>query len=321
MQKILYTLIGLCSVLLFSCNEDTPIGPPLPIEPDYPLPQGNASQVANSRIQEIYDIYGSYLLYEFTDKDLNWSIASGSSSALNLLGIKSDPEYVEDMVKLLDEYWLQYIPDHLLKGKWLPYRVFMADTIKRPRLPASAYSPMQRNENFFSYNITGMSLAISGVNIDLRTLDAAEKKSLKNKLQFIAWKYYSDKKIIDVTDLPEEWDKLADYTTAVTVANAPSRGFIPQLTVTASSVFNLTAPVVFPSGVASNWFQSASTRNKENDVFAFITQITQKTDEEIQPLLDSNPVIRQKYDIIIAYILEKYGIDIRAIGNANAEIR
>jgi hypothetical protein len=321
MQKILSILICLCCILFFSCKEDTPIGPPQSLDPDYILPQGNASQAANDRIQQIYDTYRSYILYEFTAKDLTWNIASGSSNSQIISMAKTDPEYAEDMVNLLDEYWLRFIPDNLLKGKWLPYRVFMVDTIKRPRF-LNAYSPDQRNEIFYSYLVTGMSLAFSGVNADLRTLDAAGKKSFKNKLQFIVWKYYFDKGFVDLTDMPERFDELVNYTSLVTAMNALSRGFIPQLTVTPSATFSLTAPVVFPSGISSTgWYTSATSRTKDNDVFAYLTQITQKTEAELQPLINTNAIIREKYEIIQTYFLNKYGIDIQAIGNANADIR
>jgi len=75
----------------------------------------------------------------------------------------------------------------------------------------------------------------------------------------------------------------------------------------------LTAPIVF-NVTASNWFQSSTTRNKKNDVFAYITQLTQKTTEEIQPLI-VNDIIQEKFEIIQKYFRDTYSIDLAAIGN------
>jgi hypothetical protein len=301
-------------VFLFSCAKDTEIGAPLPVTADYPLPQGNASQAANDKIQHVYDAYGSYLLYEFTQKDFDWSIASGSANSNDILAVKGAVEYVEDMVDLLQETWFRFFSDDFLRGKGIPYRVFMADTIKQPRAPG-AYSPMQRNELFYAYRVTGMSIAFTGMNQDLRTMTPESKKNFKNVIQSIVWRYYFDKSVFDFTNLPDEFDALADYTTAVTVAAAPARGFIPQFTPPGSKAVNLDAPVSF-AVVSTNWFQSATTRTKANDVFAYVTQMVQKTEAELQPLFDVNPVIKQKYDIIRLYFRSKYGIDLQEIGNS-----
>ncbi|MDR1719728.1 MAG: hypothetical protein LBR67_06365 [Dysgonamonadaceae bacterium] len=305
--------VGIVGLLLYSCYEDTPIGDPLPIEPDYTLPQGNASQTANDRIQQIYDTYGSYILYNFTQKDFEWTIASGSANSAQIIGTPENPEYVEAMLNLLDKYWIGLFPDEFMKGAGLPYRVFLTDSIQSLRVPG-VYNPAQRQGLYYAYKITGMSLAFTTLSEDLRTLDDAGKQTMRDRIQATVWRYYFEKEIFDFINLPERWDELSDYSTTVTVAAAPGRGFIPQMTLsTSSSAFMLTAPIVF-NVTASNWFQSSTTRNKKNDVFAYITQLTQKTTEEIQPLI-VNDIIQEKFEIIQKYFRDTYSIDLAAIGN------
>ena len=57
MKKIIFIIICLWGVSV-SCSEDHKIGAPDEIQPDYVLPQGDASDEANARIQDIFDTYG-----------------------------------------------------------------------------------------------------------------------------------------------------------------------------------------------------------------------------------------------------------------------
>ena len=47
-----------------------------PLTPDYILPQGKSP--ADNRIVELYNQYGTYILYEYTERDFNWSQMEGS---------------------------------------------------------------------------------------------------------------------------------------------------------------------------------------------------------------------------------------------------
>ena len=69
MKKILLAIACLWAACI-SCSEDTKIGAPDEILPDYVLPQGDASKEANDRIQQIFDTYTSYVLYNYTEKML-----------------------------------------------------------------------------------------------------------------------------------------------------------------------------------------------------------------------------------------------------------
>ncbi len=319
MQKILFSLICFCSILLCSCAKDKEIGALISIEDDYVLPQGNASQKANDRIQEVYDKYGSYLLYEYTQKDFLWTPSTGSASANNpnaITAIKGDPTYVEDMLNFLDNTWLQFFPDNFLKDKGLPYRVFLADTIKQFRVPGT-YSPSQLPYMYFAYQIYDMSITFTGMNKDLKAMDVTAAVAKKNQIQVIIWNYYVDKGIINLGDVPKEFSDLAVYTGTIAAYSAPTaavlqRGFLPYYTVSNSAI---TRPISFAINY-NTWYTSASNLKKENDARGYILTIVQNTADEMKTkCFDTYPLIKQKYDILTGWFKTKYGVDLQAIGN------
>jgi hypothetical protein len=318
MRKI-YFIIA-CITLATACAQEDKVGTPTEMGYDYILPQGNASQTANDKIKAIYDAYGSFILYEFTQKDFEWSPASGNSSSAVPVADKADPANVEAMVNLLERAWFRFFPDEFLKEKGLPYRVFLTDSIRDLSRAEGSYNPVQRRARYYAYRVAGMSLAFAEVNQSLQSMDPAAAAAKKNSIQAIVWAYYLSKGIIDVSDIPDEFVELSSYTTALgysaTDAQVYARGFLHKLEMSNTmNVFMLTDPVVF-NVAKSNWATSVTAMTKLNDVTGYIEHITQKTTAELQPLFDDNPVIKQKYDIVVDFIKTKYGIDLPAIGNA-----
>ena len=69
--------ILLAILFLGGCAKDTEIGKIMVPGADYTLPQGG-DVTADQRILKLYETYGSYFLYEFSEKDFNWTQISGS---------------------------------------------------------------------------------------------------------------------------------------------------------------------------------------------------------------------------------------------------
>lgn len=67
MGKYVVYLSMLGLLVCLACSEDKKIGEVETLTLDYELPQGKSP--ADDRIVEIYEKYGSYILYEYTDKD------------------------------------------------------------------------------------------------------------------------------------------------------------------------------------------------------------------------------------------------------------
>ncbi|SIN66602.1 hypothetical protein [Chitinophaga niabensis] len=297
-------------LFLFSCKKDAEPGAPIPIEVDYVLPQGNASTEANAKIQQLYDNYGSYFLYVFTQKDFEWTQATSTGNSKIDSVVLGNPAYVGDMLSFLDDIWLKFLPESFKKSSGVPYRVLMADTIKQRR--SGTGWPPGMEFLYFDYKVVGKSITFAGMNSSLRTLTPAQKLAKKNLLTGVIWNYYINSKILDV---PASFYNVSNYTVAapalpLNAANPANvdayrqKGFLPN-------GYNAV------SGVPTEWHNGTFswTTARTNDINSFIFNLTQRTDAQLQSYL-TYPLIKQKYDILVNHFKTKYNIDIRAIGNA-----
>lgn len=305
-MKHIFIIGCISSILLFSCKKDLKIGPPTPIKDDYTLPQGNAPQEANDRIQQLYNTYGSYFLYVYTQKDFEWVLGTGNSNSKIDTVVTGDPAYVGDMLTFLNDIWLKFLPEDFKKGQGIPYRVLMADTIKQYRVGF----PPGREYLYFDYKVVGKSITFAGMNSSLRTMTPAQKVDKRNLLIVPIWNYYIGIQIIDV---PAAFYNISDYaatapTPPVNAANPAnledfrSRGFLPT-SYTATS--------------AAEWYYGTYSwaGAKTSDINTFILAILTRTDAQMQPYL-VYPLIKQKFDLLVNYYKSKYNIDVRAIANA-----
>jgi hypothetical protein len=307
-MKYLFIISCLSGILLFSCKKDTAIGPPAPIGPDYVLPQGNAPKEANDKIQQLFDTYGSYFLYNFTQKDFEWVQSTGGSSSKIDTVVLGDPAYTGDMLALLNDIWLKFLPEDFKKNQGIPYRVMLADTIKQYKGPGY---PPGREYLYSDYKVVGRSIAFAGMNSSLRTMTAAQKADKRNLLIVPIWNYYTSVKILDI---PATFYNVSDYaavaptppvnnTNPVNQAAFRTRGFLP----TSYSATN----------VPSEWYYGTYSwpNAKSSDITSFTMHILTRTDAQMQPYLQY-PLIKQKFDLLVNYYKTKYNIDVRAIANA-----
>lgn len=312
MKRISFSLIISILALTTACQKEVEIGDPITIEPDYVLPQGDAPQAVNDRIQQLYDKYGSYFLYNYTQKDVLWIQYAGTAS-YNLYVISmGETQYVNAMLDLLHDVWLQFFPDEILKKGGIPYRVFLADQIYWDR--SSSTSPGWHIP--YTFKISGRGVSFAGMNEDLLSMTAADKIKKKNEWIKAMWDYYLANGILT---FPNEFYELSDYTTtpewplSYSAANTPEnrelyykRGFLPN---------NLTSP----NGWATSTYMWSSA--KSNDLSSFMTWLLQATDEQIEPYL-TNPdytLIQEKWNFLVNYYKEKHNLDIRKIGNITYE--
>ena len=112
MRKIfVFVLVALSTWT--ACSDDKDLGPDIPFVGSYQLPQGKSS--ADDRIVELFNTYGSYFLYEYTQKDFNWTQVSVGSSANYSYGtILGDPVYAGDWLDVMERIWLDFYPEDFL---------------------------------------------------------------------------------------------------------------------------------------------------------------------------------------------------------------
>jgi hypothetical protein len=298
------------SLFLAACKKDAPIGPPIEIKPDYVLPQGNAPKEANDRILQLFNNYGSYFLYNFTQKDFEWTQSAGTSNSKIDTAILGDPAYTGDMLALLNDIWLKFLPEDFKKKGGIPYRVFMTDSIRQYRFGF----PPGREYLYFDYKVVGKSVTFAGMNASLRTLTPEQKVARKNLVIGVMWGYYQNNGVIDV---PAAFYNVSDYAAPkpafpVNAANPANleayrqKGFLPS----SYNTFN-DSPFEWLSFGDYSW-----TTAKSNDISSFLMHITQRTDAQMEPYLANYPLIKQKFNILVKHFKDKYNIDVRAIANA-----
>ena len=307
-MKNIFIAGSLAAMLFASCKKDKAIGPPVEIKPDYILPQGAASAADNNRIQELFDTYGSYFLYVYTQKDFEWTQATSTGNSRIDTAVLANPQYVGQMLDLLDDVWLKFLPDAFRKKGGIPYRVFLADSIRQYR---TGYPPGMEYL-YTEIKVSGKAIGFAGMNSGLAVMTPAQKLAKKNAVTAAVWNYYLGNNIIDI---PAAFYNVSNYTAAAptTPLNALNpanveayrqKGFLPNSYNTVTQ-----APFEWHNG-AYSW-----TNAKSNDINSFIFNLTQRTDAQMAPYLDY-PLIRQKWDILVNHFQTKYGIDVRAIGNA-----
>jgi hypothetical protein len=292
--------------MLFSCKKDVSIGPSIDIPVDYVLPQGDAPAEANDKIQSLFNAYGSYFLYKFTQKDFLWIPSTGGGYSKIDTAVLGNPAYTMDMLNFLNDIWLKFLPEDFKKDQGIPYRVMMADTIKQYRVGF----PPGREYLYFDYKVVGKSITFAGMNASLRTMTSADKVDKRNVLIGVIWNYYIQNKILDV---PSSFYEVSDYVTypespinAANPANVEAfrqRGFLPSS--------------YGANGTAFEWYYGTYSwpQAKSNDITTYLTAILTRTDAQMDSYL-VYPMIKQKFDLLVNYYKSKFNIDVRAIANA-----
>ena len=277
-------ILGLSLFLcLAACTKDNEVGNVDSLEPDYVLPQGKSPD--DNRIVDFYGTYGTYILYEFTERDFNWSQVEGSSSSYTFES--ADPTYVGKMLDLLEDTWFGLYSTDFNK-KYLPYKIFLTSTlgiVSGETVTAKEVRAMNRQ----------VAVAHCSAILDEMTVD--DKLNFKNTLQAALWENW-----MNIMEMPEDFyegsvysGKASDDPTSPDYAR--TRGFI---------AYN-----------GSEWSVNVSwpyELDPETDLASYLVGMVTRTSEEWASDLEY-PLVKQKYDILRDWIQEKYGFDIQEIGN------
>lgn len=296
---------------LSSCYHDKDLGDPIEILDDYTLPQTGASDAANAKIKGLYDKYGSYFLYDFTEKDAFWKEVMGTGSSSQVYSIiKGDPANVDKMLDFLNDAWLKCFPDDILAKGGVPYRVFLADSVYWTKDFGGGYI---KKFNLDTYVGGDNSVIIAGMN-RIPKMTAEKLYTLKVAVFATFFNSYVEKGYIDFPDTfykVSDYENCPDYERIISGTNSEtdfrSRGFVPT--------YN-------PDyGYFSDWFYNTKWNKtwkdaKANDRSSFISLLLYANDAKLEEeKFLTYPLIKQKWDILVNYYLEKYHIDIRNVVN------
>ncbi|MDR1274386.1 MAG: hypothetical protein LBK12_07540 [Odoribacteraceae bacterium] len=272
----------LCATFLAAaCARDLELGEITAPDAGYTLPQGRSD--ADDRIVALYNKYGSYFLYDYSRRDLIWTLAINSTLAPYQC-TPPDVARVGDFLDFIEDVWLDFYPDEFLE-EFLPYKVFLADTVKQ----------VLSNATYYRFSRTGANqIALAFCSDTLLHLTPATKLEYKIWLQRQLWADI----YVDRLDIPEEYFAITDYT-KVTSADPASpdyylaRGFFQNI----GSMYSM----------SHHW-----------DLYYFFWNVMSWDYATLETTFsfDNYPLLKRKYDMLRAFFIQRYGVDIRAITDA-----
>lgn len=282
-MKIHYTLFIICVCLLAACGEGD-LGEIKTPSDGYSLPQGG-DEKADARIQQYYDKYNCYFLYEFTEKDFQWTMVNTSTggSVYTYTPLKTDS--INSLLDVLELSWLPFYPEDYLKQA-MPKRIFLCQQVLGKSLFSDSYS-----EYPCRYLTYQLAVANPGVWEDLDELEQKEYRCYLNSM-FLLSCYNSGNLTI-----PDAFFEISDYTNTDTGSRKKARnaGFVKN------------------ERTGIEWATQGNSLTKTDDVDAYLSSLVYRTEDEWASDLTYDKVAR-KY-AILKQMLKDMGIDIEGMSD------
>lgn len=299
MKKIIvfFVYMALGMMVLTSCaGNDDDLGDIKVPDADYVLPQGKNAE-ADQTIVSLFQKYNTYFLYDFTEKDFQWSQVNTSTVGDGTYRYDSiAPEKVSILLEAIQKGWLDFYGDDFLK-KALPYKVLLAENvqIQERTFDWSTWDYVLTWVNKPSRHIANQ-MAIGNISDAWADMSAREKRAFKSYVQTDFLQYCIEQGTISV---PAAFYAVSDYQVSMgwsaTSKDARKEGF------------------VYDPQSELEW-SIDGTITKSADINAFVASLVYRTDQEWEDDL-AYDLVKRKYDILVA-AFESAGIDIKRIGNA-----
>lgn len=285
--------ISLLAILFLSgCAKDTQIGNIQVPGADYVLPQGGDA-MADQRILKLYETYGSYFLYEFSEKDFNWTQISNSLGDDVFRFDPIEPGKVKNLLDLLQLTWFGFYDQEFLAHA-MPIRIFLTETVQLQvrKFDWGIWDYILSWKDVYARYLDNQ-IAICNVNKSVADMSAEEKRVYKSNLQSV----FLESLVASATIVaPDEFIAISDYSNNVDdTEEARNAGFV------------LNPTMDYEWSIDGNMTES-------NDLNAYLASLVFRTAKEWEDDLQY-PLVKQKYDILVSWLKTEYGIDIVKIGN------
>lgn len=277
-------------------------------EQGYTLPQGNHGY--DTSILDLYNKYGAYFLYRFTDKDTYWTPTGWKNATLLASGAwvtgyevtQANEIYVGQQLALIKKLWFSYYTDKFLI-KFLPAKIMLCaslDSIYSTTLfnPTRFVKNTKSVNAWFNYDNICVSYGDAGVT----TMTGSDSTIFLAKANLIFIQSIPGRNLSAPTN---DFTSVANYNgTFSSQALAYAQGIITNYINTRSPQLDWNA-----------YMEAMVSRSETN-----LNKSTVNTDKTSMGMLnatkDTNGKIRQRYNIIRNYFINNYGVDLQAIGNA-----
>ena len=285
--------VSLLAILFLSgCAKDTRIGNIQVPGADYVLPQGGDA-MADQRILKLYETYGSYFLYEFSEKDFNWTQIASSLGDDVFRFDPIEPGKVKNLLDLLQLTWFDFYDQEFL-AKAMPIRIFLTETVQLQvrKFDWGIWDYILSWKDVYARYLDNQ-IAISNVSKNVADMSAEEKRVYKSNLQSV----FLESLVASATIVaPDEFIAISDYSYNVdNTEEARNAGFV------------LNPTMDYEWSIDGNMTES-------NDLNAYLASLVFRTAKEWEDDLQY-PLVKQKYDILVSWLKTEYGIDIVKIGN------
>lgn len=284
-RNVLVACLPLLLCIFISCHKEAPLVAGEPAD-FYKLPQGN--QPYDDSIVAFYQKYGSYILYRFTEKDLTYDY----SRYLTVRGTEANPAYIKNTLDYFKSQCLDFYPESFLK-KTIPFKIILAAAIDTFSL-VNETRPTPLIRSLTGFCASGNMLAIGWADSTLLQQSSARLKQLRG---FMHRSYMEQAIQSGAMDVPAAFMKYMPPTYNEVVGKERANGII-------ESVGDLA-----PSRRTVMW-----------DFTCYVCAITGHTKAELDatilsPAYDVKGLIKLKYDVVIRFFQNTYGVDLQAIGN------
>lgn len=306
-NKTYFFLTFLLAVVLFSCAKKEAALTPSEENQGYIVPQGNSDYDAT--IVTFYNKYGTYLLYNFTDKDTYWTPSGWKNATLNNATtgfwnpgyevVKADLSYVKKQLVLLDSSWFRFYSDKFL-NEFLPVKIMLCSKVDSVYSTLLGFNPLTYNKTAKAvaahYNYDN--ICVNNANAAIDNMTAADKKIYLAKINLIFAQSIIGRNLAKATG---PFASIANYTGAInTTALRYAQGIINHTSPTADGDWGA---YILAMVSTSETNLNVSTANTDA-TFKGILNATK----------DANGRIRTRYNIVRKYYISNYNVDLQAIG-------
>lgn len=293
-----------CLMLFVRCyNEDALVSSGI-AELKYTLPQGNHDY--DDKIMDWFERCGFYILYKFEPKDVYWNLKDWQELEKDTIwktyhGINAVPAeeaYAGKLLDVVERRFLNFYPDTMLR-RCMTMKLLLCSKLE---VGAGSGVSARSFRTGFDY------LAVNYGSEQIEQLTPHQIDLLKDTmhLSFLA-RLTANKKI----EMSEEFLAISDYKKKPIIDTVQySLGFLSKSSGEKSKDDDWEE---FVKAIVKNPYEYLTAEPKDKDYRTFQGILHEKKDVKKK--------IRQKYDILIRYFKEAYGIDLQAIGNSKEPVR
>lgn len=309
--------IGLLLLLIFAaaCYDEKDLEPS-GITSSYSVPQGTHDY--DDVIVDIYNRYGSCLLYKYTDKDTYWTPSGWMDGALGETGksgyivTRADENYVGEQVELIQKAWFASYSDEFLK-EFLPIKIMLCSDIDSVSMvwdfssfPFKQIYEGKKVKAWYNYD----NICVSYGSEAVRQMTKADSLAFRYKMnQTLIESMIGRKKSVPLKEFEEITNYQTDGIGYMTASNLWKLG-VPR-----SVSYNVTVENDWKSFLLMmvTFSEEFLTRTPEYNSDWDYTM--QNWDGILNPVKDVNGLLKKRYDIVRDYFIENYNMDLQKIGN------